>query len=200
MKTFRLLSLLLALTYAQVSAQKSLKNAPAPDRVLTIEPGIGFHTNMGMDFLITNLVQWNLSRHLSVGAHTSFNINNVAQRDFNFVKTDYNYSLNQKFGVGRTIYSKKSSHSFFVMGGMKYTAYKETLNNPDLDQVSASVSSLSPDYGMMYSVKRSARNVFFTFRMYIPLYPFPTKGADINFVDLNMENIALEAGVGIKVR
>src|SRR5687767_4122922 len=80
-------------------------------RRLTIEPGVGIHTNFGTDLLITNLVQWNPFKRLSLAAHTSFNINNVFQRDFNYVKTNYNYSFNQKFGAGTTLYSRKSSHS-----------------------------------------------------------------------------------------
>ena len=41
---------------------------------LTIEPGIGIHTNFGKDFLVTNLVQWNPNKRLSLASHSSFNI------------------------------------------------------------------------------------------------------------------------------
>jgi hypothetical protein len=171
-----------------------------PVRKLTIEPGVGIHTNFGTDFLITNLVQWNPYKRLSVASHSSFNINNITQRDFNNVKTDYNYSINQKFGAGTTLYCKKSSHTFFLMVGIKYTAYQETLDNPNFNKVSASISSLSPDYGLMYSMKRGWKKYFFTYRMYLPLYPWPLKSTDINYSDGNMNNIALEFGVGIKIK
>jgi hypothetical protein len=196
-----ILSFLFAYSYGFAQTDLSadeIKHYPV--RKLTIEPGVGIHTNFGTDFLITNLVQWNPYKRLSVASHSSFNINNITQRDFNNVKTDYNYSINQKFGAGTTLYCKKSSHTFFLMVGIKYTAYQETLDNPNFNKVSASISSLSPDYGLMYSMKRGWKKYFFTYRMYLPLYPWPLKSTDINYSDGNMNNIALEFGVGIKIK
>ncbi len=169
-------------------------------RRLTIEPAIGIHTNFGTDLLISNLVQWNSNKRWSFGAHSSYNINNIAQRDFNHVKTEYNYSLNQKFGAGMMFTRKKGSHTFMLMAGIKYTAYKETLDHPDLDKVSTSISALSPDYGIMYSAKRGWKKYFFTYRMYLPLYPWPIKGSDTSYADGNMNNIALELGIGMKLK
>jgi hypothetical protein len=198
-----LLILSFLFSYSYGFAQKDLSADEIkhyPVRKLTIEPGVGIHTNFGTDFLITNLVQWNPYKRLSVASHSSFNINNITQRDFNNVKTDYNYSINQKFEAGTTLYCKKSSHTFFLMVGIKYTAYQETLDNPNFNKVSASISSLSPDYGLMYSMKRGWKKYFFTYRMYLPLYPWPLKSTDINYSDGNMNNIALEFGVGIKIK
>lgn len=191
------LSLFIALTFLSIGAFAQKKTA---QRQLTVEPGIGFHINFGTDVLITNLVQWNPAPRVSVAAHSSYNINNVTQREFNFVTTEYNYSVNQKFGVGTNVYGKHSSHSFLIMAGAKYTAFKETLHHPDLNTVSTTVSAWSPDYGAMYSLKRGVKNMFFSFRFYIPLYPWPTKGSDINYIDANRDNVALEAGIGIKLR
>lgn len=168
-------------------------------RKLTIEPGIGIHTNFGTDFLISNLVQWNPTRGFAVASHSSFNINNVTQRNFNYIKTDYNYSLNQKFGVGTTLYSKKHSHTFLAMAGMKYTTFQETLNNPNFKSVSTSISAVSPDYGMMYSLKRGWKNYFFTARFYLPLSPWLTKGAKIENIQGTLRDTALELGMGIKI-
>ncbi len=203
MKTISHLSFLLFLLCYQAMAQKELvkiNNRNLLERQLTIEPALGIHTNFGIDLLVTNLVQWNVNKRLSLASHSSYNINNITQRNFNYVETNYNYSLNQKFGIGRTFYSKRSSHSFFFMAGAKYTDYKETLVHPDFDKVSSAVSSFSPDYGMMYSLKKGVKNTFFSFRLYLPLYPWPIKGSDINYSESNMENIALEFGVGIKIK
>ena len=52
----------------------------------------------------------------------------------------------------------------------------------------------------MYSFTKGNRNTFFSFRMYVPLYPWPIKGSDINHIDGNINNIALELGVGIKIK
>lgn len=190
-------------TSAYVFAQKDISVATSEHskvRQLTIEPGIGIHTNFGTDFLVTNLVQWNPLKRFSVASHTSFNINNITQRNFNGIKTDYNFSINQKFGAGITFYSKRSSHTFLLMVGAKYTTFKETLDNEDFDNVSTSISAFSPDYGMMYSLKRGWKKYFFTARMYVPLYPWPVKGSDISYLDGNLNNIALEFGLGIKLK
>ena len=184
----------------------SQKNMPAviekqtAVRQLTIEPGIGIHTNFGTDFLISNLIQWNPKKRLALASHSSFNINNITQRNFNGIKTNYNYTLNQKFGVGTTFYSKRSSNTFLLMAGVKYTSFKETLTDPDYNKVSVSINSFSPDYGLMYNLKKGVKKYFFSFRMYVPLYPWPIKDINISNADGNMNYIALEFGVGIKIK
>ncbi len=184
---------------AQLDTLEAIKKH-YPERLVTIEPGIGVHTNPGTDILITNLVQWNPYKHLSLVSHTSYNINNALQRKFNGIQTNYNYSINQKIGVGTTFYTKRSAHAFLLMAGLKYTSFKESLVTPDLNKVSCSVNSMSPDYGFMYSLKKGVKKYFFSFRMYIPLYPWPIKDSNILAVDGNMNNVSLEFGVGIKVK
>lgn len=166
----------------------------------SVEPAIGIHTNFGTDLLITNLVQWNPSKHLAIASHSSFNINNPFIRNFNGIKTDFNYSLNQKFGIGLTLTAKKSSHTILVLAGIKYTSYKETIDDPALEKNSITINTTSPDYGIMYSYKQGLKKYFFTFRTYIPLYPWPIKGSDINYTDSNLNNIALELGLGIRIK
>lgn len=169
-------------------------------RVLTIEPGIGIHTNFGTDLLFTNLVQWNPKKRLAIVSYSSYNINNIFLTKFNGVSTEYNYSINQKFGIGTTFYAKRSSNTFLFLAGAKYTTYKETLVDPDKNKVSASINSFSPDYGLMYSLKKGVKKYFFSFRMYIPLYPWPIKDISTSVVDGNMNNISLEFGVGLKIK
>jgi hypothetical protein len=193
-----LVLLLGAFTYA--NAQKDIAPAHSLMRRLTIEPGVGIHTNFGTDVLISNLVQWNPNKRLAIASYSSFNINNVTQRNFNHIKTDYNYSFNQKFGVGTTVYSKKSSHTFLLMMGMKYTAYQETLDHPNFDKVSIATSSFSPDNGVMYSFKRGWKKYFFTTRFYLPLSPWLTKGAKIENIQGTLRDTAIEFGVGIKLK
>jgi hypothetical protein len=204
MKQSKILFVIISiLAYANGFAQKNMpavKEKHNAVRQLTIELGIGIHTNFGTDFLISNLIQWNPKKRLALAAHSSFNINNISQRNFNGIKTNYNYSINQKFGVGTTFYSKRSSNTFLLMAGVKYTSFKETLSNPDNKKVSISINSLSPDYGLMYSLKKGVKKYFFSFRMYVPLYPWPIKDINISSADGNMNNIALEFGVGIKIK
>ncbi|MFV8327486.1 hypothetical protein [Flavobacterium sp. ZS1P14] len=195
------LGLLLACNYsfAQRQMPEVTEKKITADQ-LTIEPAIGIHTNFGTDFLISNLVQWNPYSNLALASHSSLNINNPFQRDFNGIKTNYNYSINQKIGIGYTCYSKRSSYSFLLMAGARYTSFKETVETPDLKKVSVAISSFSPDYGLMYSLKKGLGKYFFTYRMYIPLYPWPIKGSNSSYLDGNVNNIALELGVGIKIK
>lgn len=177
----------------------SVFNKPTAVPELTIEPGIGIHTNFGTDFLITNLIQWNPMGRLSMASHSSFNINNITQRYFNGIKTNYNYSINQKFGIGTSFFTRSRSHTFMFMFGAKYTTYRETLDDERFDKAGTSIQALSPDYGLMYSQKKVGKKYFFTYRVYVPLYPWPAKGSDILYLESNMENIALEAGIGIRI-
>jgi hypothetical protein len=201
MKTIKhLILLLLLLAYFHGFTQRDSLHVTGLKPKLTIEPAIGIHTNFGTDFLVTNLVQWNVQRHLTLSSHTSLNLNNPFIRDFNYVKTDYNYSLNQKFGIGTTFYAKRSSHTLMAMVGVKYTTFKETLHNPDFNEVTVSISAMSPDYGLMYSFKKGWKKYFFTTRVYLPLCPWPGESFDTSYAEGNMNNIALEVGVGIKLK
>ena len=194
---------LLLLSFMSVNAQadsvaKSGKNFPM--RQLTIEPGIGLNPMPISDLVLSNVLQWNINKRFSVVSYTSYAYNNAFLREFNFVKTDYNYSLNQKFGAGISIYTKHSMHTFSLLAGIKYDSYKETLHNPDFEKVSMSVTSLSPDAGLMYNLKKGRKKYFFSFRMYIPLYPYPIANTDLWSLDGNMANVTLEFGVGIRLK
>ncbi len=196
---FLLISLISGTTMFAQNESAVLFHAPSTLPKLTLEPGIGIHTNFGTDFLITHLVQWNPAKHLSMASHSSFNINNITQRYFNGIKTNYNFSLNQKFGIGTTFCSKKRSYTFLLMAGVKYTTYRETLDDERFERTGTTIRALSPDYGLMYTQKKILKKYFFTYRIYVPLYPWPAKGADILYIDNNIDNIALEAGIGIRI-
>jgi len=203
-----LLKYLLLLLALLVSAQGFAQKVPATItdkhtpvvRLLAIEPGIGIHTSFGVDLLLTNLIQWNPYKRLSVASYSSFNVNNITRRSFNHIKTNYNYSINQKFGVGTSLYSKRSTHTFLLMVGAKYTRFKETLDSDDFEKTGVALEDLSPDYGLMYSLKRGWKKYFFTIRTYLPLYPWPTKGSNTLYLDGNMKNISLEIGIGMQIR
>ncbi len=204
MKLFKYISFsLLLFNFMSVFAQtdavpKSRKNFPM--RQLTLEPGIGLNPMPNSDLVLSNVLQWNINKRFSAISYTSYVYNNVFLRKFNFVTTDYNYSLNQKFGVGVSIYSKHSMHTFSLLAGIKYDSYQETIDNPDFEKVSMSVTSLSPDAGLMYNLKKGRKKYFFSFRMYIPLYPYPIANSSEWSLDGNMANVTLEFGVGIRLK
>ncbi|MEO8146843.1 MAG: hypothetical protein ABI723_04350 [Bacteroidia bacterium] len=204
MKLIKYLSIYILLinsisAFAQNDSSK-LTNKIFPIRKLTTEPGIGLKPYPISDVLVSNVLQWNVKKRLSIVSYTSYTFNSAFLRNFNYIKTDYNYSLSQKIGIGTSLYSKHFSHTFSLMAGIKYDAYKETLNNPEFEKVSMSVSSVSPDFGFMYNLKIGQKKYFFSYRMYIPLYPYPFRSADINSIDGNMANMSVEFGVGMRIK
>jgi len=197
-----LIALTLLISSVSAFSQDNSSNNTAatfPERKLTIEPAIGIHPYPISDLVISNVLQWNIKKRLSLVSYTAGSVNSSTFAKFNFIKTEYNYSLTQKVGVGTSLFTKHNTHTFSLLGGIKYDAFKETLENPQFESVTASVSSVSPDFGFLYSLKMGRKNCFFTYRMYIPLYPYPVKTSDINAMDGNMANLSLEFGVGFKL-
>jgi len=175
-------------------------NKDYPVQRLITAPAIGLNPWPMSDLVISNLVQWDIKKRLSLVSYTAYTYNNVFLRNFNYIKTNYNYSLSQKVGVGTALYSKHASHSFSLLGGIKYNSFKETLENPEFEKVSASVSSISPDFGCMYHLQVGKKKYFFSYRMYLPLYPYPVQRLDITAIDGNIANISLEFGLGIRLK
>lgn len=166
---------------------------------VSIQPGVGMRMNFGKDLILTNLIIAHSHEHISLAAYSSISQNNLFQRNFNYIKTNYDYSVSQSVGVGTTLFWKYTSHSFLFMLGVKYTNFKQTLQNPELEQVASKVSALSPDMGFRYNFTYGIKKWFFHAGLYLPLYPYPFKSANIEAIDGNLKNIALEAGVGIKI-
>jgi hypothetical protein len=185
------------LTSAQSDSAQVL-NTNYPLRKLTVEPALGVHPYPTSDLVIANLIQWNISKRVCIISHTSFSYNNAFQRISNHISNDYNYSLGQRVGIGTTRYSKRSSHTLSLAGGLKYDAFQETLDYPGLEKVTASVSALSPDFVLIYNLKRGRKKCYFSTRLLVPLYPYPIKTRDTWSIDGNLANVSLEFGIGVR--
>lgn len=168
-------------------------------KIITIQPGVGIRMNFGKDLILSNLILANQYKYLSIAAHSSVSYNNMLHRNFNYIKTNYDYSISQTFGVGTTLFGKRTTHSFLLMFGLKYSNFKQTLENPEFEQISNKVSALSPDMGFRYNFTYGTKRYFFHTGLYLPLYPYPFKSKNIEAVDGNLKSIALEAGVGIRI-
>lgn len=189
-------------SFAQLNSNKHLLNNPSGlnPRAITIQPGMGLRINFGMDFMLTNLLLIHPRKHLTVAAHTSVSYNDLFHRNFNYIKTNYDYSISQSLGLGTTLFTKRASHSFLFMFGLKYNNFKETLENPKFDKVSATVSATSPDLGFRYNYTYGIKKYFFHSGLYLPLYPYPFKTKNIQAIDGNLNNISLELGLGIRIK
>lgn len=194
---FFVLRLLTLLAQQNIPA---LMKKEVPVKNLKIAPAIGLNPWPTSDLVISNLVQWDVKKHLCLTSYTAYTINSVFLRDFNYIKTDHNYSLSQKLGIGTSFLTERASHAFSLLGGIKYNSVKETLHNPDFEKVSASVSSVSPDVGGMYHLQVGKKKYFFSYRMYLPLYPYPARRLDITAIDGNMANVSLEFGLGVRLK
>ena len=193
--------LLLILSAATAQNQSSVKLIQDEHKTtLTIEPAIGMNPSSLSNVLVSNIVQWDLQKHLSVVSYTSYAYNNAFLREFNHIRTDYNNSFSQKFGIGTSLHGKHSSHSFSLLAGIKYDSFKETLDNPEYEPVSISVNTVSPDLGLMYNWKMGRGKYFFSYRMYLPLAPYPFGSEDVLSLDGNLANITMEFGVGIRLQ
>lgn len=203
MKIIKYLSIIFLLFSAsELSAQKDTietTDIDYPIRKLTTEPAIGINLWPMPDLLISNLVQWNVDMRISILSYSSISYNNAFLREFNHIKTNYNYSISQKFGIGVSLYTENTSHMFSLLAGIKYDAFKETLENPEFENISASVSSVSPDFGLLYNLKVGKGDLFYNFRVYIPIYPYPTKTLDIWSIQGNLSNLSLEFGLGFRL-
>lgn len=176
------------------------ENKKYPLRKLTLEPAIGINPYPTSDLLLTNLTQWNIRKRISIISYSSYSFNNAFHRNFNYIKNEYNFSLSQKFGIGTSLYAKNTSHTFSLIAGIKYSTFKETLNHPDFEKVSVSVNSTNPDLGLVYNLKIGKKKYFFSYRMFIPLYPYPIISTYVDAFDGNMANISIEFGVGIRLK
>ena len=171
-----------------------------PSRRLTLEPAIGVNPYPTADLLISALVQWHITKRLGIVSFTSYSYNNAFQRTSGHIKNDHNYSLSQKFGIGTSRYTEHAAHALSLLVGVKYDAFQETWDDPDLADVTATVESVSPDIGLLYSLKVGRKKYYFSYRTYIPLYPYPLKTLDPWSMDGNLANISMEFGIGIRLK
>lgn len=184
--------------YAQ-SATSSTEAGTYPLRKLTVEPAIGINPYPTSDLLLSVLVQWNSSKRIGVVSCSSYAFNNAIQRTSGPIKNDYNRTVGQKLGIGASAHGKRVVHSLSLLAGAKYDAFQETWVDPDGGNVTASVASVCPDIGLLYNVKVGRKKYYFSYRTYIPLYPYPLKTLDPWSMDANLANISLEFGVGIRL-
>jgi hypothetical protein len=166
-----------------------------PIRKLCIEPAIGLRLSSAfglIDIQVSGLLQYQLKRSFSLASHTavSFDINSF--KAFKNVQVKRSITTFQKFGVGASLYTKWSSHTFFLMAGGKYFTYSASIDNPKLEDVTPTqFSTFAFDKGLLYNVKLGRGDSFFSGRIYAPLF-------DGKWVAL--ENTSLEFGAGFKLR
>lgn len=162
---------------------------------LSIEPAIGlrFSSAFGLvDFQFSGLVQYQIYERFSLASHTaiSFDINSF--KAFKNINVTRSITAFQKFGAGTSLYTKHSSHTFFLMAGAKFFTYSASIDNPKLeDNVKSQFNTIAFDKGLLYNLKIGRGNSYFSGRIYAPVF-------DGKWVAL--ENASLELGAGFKIK
>ncbi|MDG4652992.1 hypothetical protein [Chryseobacterium arthrosphaerae] len=185
-----LLICLPAIIGMQLQAQDTIRQ----EKILEIKPAIGA-TGSPVKPTISVMVLRPLNYRFSAASHsmTSFLMfGNNPQ----YIKTHYNYSLSQKFGIGYSLYGKKGKtrHTLLALGGVRHIAFKETLEHPELDRISISTHQTVADYGLMYELSVGKKRYTFDTRLYLPFSPirYYPQGTFTHLV-------YLEVGLGIKL-
>jgi len=170
---------------AQTGSQKD--NMPYS---FTTEPAIGIKT-MSMDVQLSNLLQYNLHRKISLIAHTAISFGLPLSR-MSDIDQHYNYAIMQKFGIGTSLYIKHTISTFSFLAGIKYYAFSGTLNNEHLpEHITTTSNGTTSDYGFMYNLKMIRKKYFMSIRLYIPVKD--------GIAGLG-ENSTIEIGIGIKLK
>ncbi len=184
-----IITMVLVLLTGAGIAQQNSQEKRMPYR-FTTEPAIGTRLT-AMDIQLSNVLQYNIHRKISLISHTAIAYGIPFSR-MGDIKQNYNYVIYQKFGLGTSLYTKHTMHTFSFLAGAKYYAYSGTLNNEYLpEHITTKSSGITSDYGFMYNLKMIRRKYFLSARLYVPL---KDGLAGIS------ENSTLEIGVGIKLK
>jgi len=187
----RLTFIFLFMTAFYIQAQDSTKHVAS----LEIKPAIG-GTGSSIKPTVSTMILYPLNHRFSVVSHSMFSFLLFRNSPQQYIKTHYNYSFSQKMGLGYSLYGKKgkSRHTLLALGGIKHVAFKETMDNPELEKVTVSTRNTVPDYGLMYEFSLGKKRCTFDTRLYLPLSP-------IRYYPLGtLTNLAyLEMGIGIKL-
>ncbi|SEW56399.1 hypothetical protein [Chitinophaga arvensicola] len=162
---------------------------------LEIKPAIGV-TWITVKPTVSVMAFHQFTPKFSIASHSMLSF--LLFRNFpqEYIKTNYNYALTQKLGIGYSLYGPKGKtrHTILIMGGIKYTAFSETLDNPELEKITTATHRITPDYGLMYDLSLGTKKRTFDARLYFPFYP-------IRYYPLGtVSNIGyLELGLGFKL-
>jgi hypothetical protein len=161
-----------------------------------IKPAMGI-TGLLIKPTFSVIVTYPVTYRWSVSSYSMLSLLPAAQQQEQYITTNYNYSLIQNFGLGYSLYGKKgkSQHTLGLMAGIKRVAFSETLANPQLDELTTTVRTTLPEYGLLYNLSLGKKRCRFEGRLYLPLHP-------LQYYPMGtLDNIAyLELGVGIKLK
>jgi hypothetical protein len=190
MKIFILIIFFLFLNN-QLNAQAPLY----PFRKWSIEPAVGMRLSAAfglVDIQVSGLVQYNVHSRLSLASHTAVSFDLNTFKAFKNIDPKYSFTVFQKFGVGTSLYTKNTAHSFFLMAGGKYFAYSGSINNTKLeDKIQTKFNTFSFDKGLMYNLKVGRSDRYFSSRIYAPVFDGKWK---------MIENASVELGAGFRLK
>ncbi len=166
-----------------------------PSAKWRIEPAIGMRLSAAfglVDIQVSGLVQYHLSRHISLASHTAFSFDLNTLKVFKNVDPKYSVTTFQKFGIGTSVYTKKTAHTLFLLGGGKYFAYSGSVKNPALEGSDPTkFNTFAFDKGLMYNLKVGRGRCCFSGRIYTPVF-------DGRWIAIEHTTVELGAGFRLK--
>lgn len=185
---YLVLSILCAMPAAAQAQQ------PAPGTLLLL-PAAGIQPwGLPVKGVASVLLEYPLRGRFTIAAHSTFGTA-LSQNSFD-IKTNYSILLSQKLGVGLSLSGKRkfARYSFLLLGGIKHLAFKETLEEPELETRTTLSRTTMPDIGLLCGLSLGRGSFCFHTRAYLPFYPF--KGYPIS----TYTSISFEAGIGIRLK
>jgi hypothetical protein len=166
----------------------------AAQRKFTTIPAVGTHVwsiSGAVDIIASNVLQYPINQRFSAISYTAFAYDVKKFSAFEDIKPAYSFTVFQRIGIGASLHTKRSENVFSLLGGVRYFAYKGSIENPKLEEkISPKHGLWSGDYGAMYSLNIGRKKRFFSSRIYLPLH-----GGKWGI----LENASLELGVGIRL-
>ncbi len=166
-----------------------------PFRRISIEPALGSRLSSAfglVDLQLSGLIQYHVSRRFSLASHTAISYDINTFKAFKNINPKYSITTFQKFGLGTSVFTKKSEHALFLLAGAKYFAYSAYIKNAALDdQKQTKFHTWAMDKGLLYNLKIGRKSHYFSGRVYVPVF-------DGKWIAI--ENTVIEFGVGFKMK
>lgn len=185
----------MALVCMLISIEGFSQKKDYPIRKLSIEPALGSRLSsvFGLvDVQVSGLAQYQLNRRFHLASHTAVSFDLNCFEAFKNINVKYSITTFQKFGVGTSLYTKRSSHTLFLMAGGKHFTYSASMDNPKLeDNVNTKFATMAFDKGLLYNLKIGVGKIYFSGRIYAPVFDGKW---------MIIENTSLEFGVGFQIK
>lgn len=165
-----LISILLFVAFIRVHAQNSLPNYIDKDfRSIEVKVGKNGLLQVPITPNASVLYQKNIGKHLATVFYSEvslsvFNTNPEKQ----YLTTNF-FSWKESIGIGGTFGKKRFNNSLLLMGGASFYRSHSYVKEELMPEMIT--KNLSPELGLLYTLKWGKKRVYFSLQHYIPFTP-----------------------------